>query len=308
MRILIELPTWLGDAVMTTPAIENILLTYPNAKLTLIGSRIAIEALASNPQVIKTILLNKNFLSLYKESKKIGYFDYFISFRTSFRSKFFKFFVSSAKKYQYDKYSYKNQHQVQKYNSFICESLQFSRPPLELTLYIEKQNKSISNPIIGINPGASYGSAKRWGPQKFAEVACKLSSMYDIYIFGSPNEQDAAIEIENYLLENGVSNYKNLSGKTTISELMSYISELDLFITGDSGPMHIAASFNIPTVAIFGPTKHNETSQWMNVKSTVIKKTLSCQPCMKRTCPLGHHNCMRLIQPDEVLNAVNQVN
>ena len=62
MKILIELPTWLGDAVMTTPAVENILLKYPNAKLTLIGSRIAIEALEGNPQVIKTILLNKNFL------------------------------------------------------------------------------------------------------------------------------------------------------------------------------------------------------------------------------------------------------
>ena len=308
MKILIELPTWLGDAVMVTPAVENILLEYPSAKLTLIGSKVAIEALGGNPQVIKTIVLNKNFLSLYKESKKIGYFDYFISFRSSFRSNFFKFFVSSAKKYQYDKYSYKNQHQVQKYNSFICESFKFSKPPLELNLYIEKQNTSTSNPIIGLNPGASYGSAKRWGPQKFAEVAYNLSSNYDIYIFGGPNEQDAAIQIENYLLENGVKNYKNLSGKTTISDLISYISKLDLFITGDSGPMHIAASFNIPTVSIFGPTKDNETSQWMNVKSTIVKKTLSCQPCMKRTCPLGHHNCMRLIQPDEVLNAVNQVN
>ena len=72
--------------------------------------------------------------------------------------------------------------------------------------------------------------------------------------------------------------------------------------------MHIAASFNIPTVAIFGPTKHNETSQWMNVKSTVIKKTLSCQPCMKRTCPLKHHNCMKEIKALEVLSAVKRLN
>ena len=84
----------------------------------------------------------------------------------------------------------------------------FHMVALELTLYIEKQNTSTLNPIIGINPGASYGSAKRWGTQKFAEVAYRLSSKYDIYIFGGPNEQDAAIEIENYLLENGVKNYK----------------------------------------------------------------------------------------------------
>ena len=96
--------------------------------------------------------------------------------------------------------------------------------------------------------------------------------------------------------------------KSILSLDINNSSQLDLFITGDSGPMHIAASFNIPTVSIFGPTKDSETSQWMNVKNTIIKKTLSCQPCMKRTCPLGHNNCMELIQPVDVLNAVNYIN
>ena len=80
---------------------------------------------------------------------------------------------------------------------------------------------------------------------------------------------------------------KNLSGKTTISDLMSYISLLDLFITGDSGPMHIAASFNIPTVSIFGPTKDNETCQWMNVKSTIIKKNTILSAMYETHMPLG---------------------
>ena len=83
---------------------------------------------------------------------------------------------------------------------------------------------------------------------------------------------------------------------------------MDLFLTGDSGPMHIAASFSIPTVSIFGPTKDDESSQWMNPKSKIIKKNLECQPCMKRKCPLGHHKCMKLIKPNEVLNAIKLVN
>jgi heptosyltransferase-2 len=98
-------------------------------------------------------------------------------------------------------------------------------------------------------------------------------------------------------------NFTNLTGKTSIKDLMSYISSLDVFITGDSGPMHIAAAFQIPTVSIFGPTKVNETSQWMNNKSSILKKDLDCQPCMKRVCPLGHHKCMKKISSKDVINS-----
>jgi heptosyltransferase-2 len=71
--------------------------------------------------------------------------------------------------------------------------------------------------------------------------------------------------------------------------------------------MHVAAAFQVPTVAIFGPTKDDETSQWMNDKSVIVKKNLDCQPCMKRTCPLKHHNCMKLITSAKVIDAVNRL-
>ena len=72
--------------------------------------------------------------------------------------------------------------------------------------------------------------------------------------------------------------------------------------------MHIAAACQIPTVAIFGPTNHEETSQWKNYKSSIVKKNLDCQPCMKRECPLKHNNCMRKIQVSDVLEAVKNLN
>ena len=124
-----------------------------------------------------------------------------------------------------------------------------------------------------------------WYPDEFAEVAAKLSKKYNIIIFGGSGEKDIAIDIEKLLIKKGISNYQNLAGNTTISELVEHISNLDLFITGDSGPMHIAAAFQVPTVAIFGPTRTEETSQWMNKKSLIVKKNLDCQPCMKRVCP-----------------------
>ena len=251
----------------------------------------------------------KSGLQHHQATKKIGKYDIFVSFRGSFRSKILKFFINSTFKYQFDKSNYENKHQVEKYNSFICESLKFIEIPQSLILYNQNQNSSREGkPVLGINPGAAYGSAKKWNSENFAQVAIILSKKYDIEIFGGPNEIDVASNIERLLIDHGVDNYKNLSGKTSISELINYISKLDLFLTGDSGPMHIAASFNIPTVSIFGPTRDDETSQWMNPKSIIIKKNLECQPCMKRNCPLGHHNCMKLIKPNEVLNAIKLVN
>jgi len=306
MKILIEIPTWLGDCVMATPAIENIVNFYNEVEITFIGSFVSIEALKNHPKAIKTFVLDKKYTSLYKISRDLGNFDAFFSFRSSLRTKFLKFLISAKKKYQFDKNKYQNRHQVEKYNDFVNDSLSIDSTAKKLQIYgynIAKSKKK----ILGINPGASYGSAKRWYPQEFAKVASELSAEYDIVIFGGPSEIDIAGDIEQALIDSSVKNYKNLAGNTTITELINKIASLDLFITGDSGPMHIAAAFQIPTVAIFGPTKDKETSQWMNKKSIIVKKNLDCQPCMKRICPLQHHNCMNLIKATDVLDAVENI-
>jgi heptosyltransferase-2 len=308
MRIFIELPTWLGDTVMATPAIENLANFFNDSEITLIGSFVAIEALKNHPKVTKTYVLEKNYLNLYNTIKSFGEFDVFFSFRSSFRSKFMKFFISSTRKYQFDKNKFINTHQVEKYNNFVNDSLDINISPSKLILHAEKKIKDGKNKLLGINPGASYGSAKRWYPKEFADVASDLSTQYDIIIFGGPKEKDFAKDIESYLIEKGVDNYQNIAGQTSIKDLISHIASLDLFITGDSGPLHLAAAFQVPTVAIFGPTKDQETSQWRNNNSILIKKNLECQPCMKRTCPLKHHKCMKLIKASEVLGAAKRFN
>ena len=310
MKILIELPTWLGDCVMATPAIENIVNFDNDVEITFIGSFVAIEAMKNHQKVFKTVVLDKKYGVLYKITRELGEFDAFFSFRSSLRTKFLKFLISAKNKYQFDKNKYQHRHQVEKYNDFINDSLKSNFPAGKLVLHADNLKLSINNsslPILGINPGASYGSAKRWHPEKFARVASELSGQYDIVIFGGEDEVDIVMDIEKLLLEKSVKNYQNLAGKTTIPELINHISHLDLFITGDSGPMHVAAAFEVPTVAIFGPTKDDETSQWMNEKSLIVKKNLDCQPCMKRTCPLGHHNCMNLIKAVDVLDSVKSL-
>jgi heptosyltransferase II len=306
MKILIELPTWLGDCVMATPAIENIVNFNNDVQITFIGSFVSVEALKNHPKVVKTVVLDKKYRVLYKTARNLGEFDYFFSFRSSLRTKFLKFLISAKNKYQFDKNKYQHRHQVEKYNDFINDSLDINFPPGKLLLSTANSQPSTQK-TVGINPGASYGSAKRWYPEEFAKVASELSDQYDIVIFGGPGEVDIALDIEKSLLKKGVKNYQNLAGKTTIPELINHIYNLDLFITGDSGPMHVAAAFEVPTVAIFGPTKDDETSQWMNEKSLIVRKNLDCQPCMKRTCPLGHHDCMNLIKAVDVLDSVKSL-
>ena len=312
MKILIELPSWLGDTVMATPAIENLIGFYDSSEFTLVGSANSIEILKNHPQISNTFVLKKKYSSTISISRELSDFDKFFSFRNTFRSYIFRLLVRSKQKSVFKKSAYKKIHQVEKYTNFINNSLKTKLTIGPLKIYQSNLSKNKykdpqKKPQLGINPGASYGSAKRWYPEEFSKVIIELSDRYDITILGGVKEKEIAFDIQRLIEKKGVTNYKNLAGKLSIAELISYISRFDLFITGDSGPMHIAAAFKIPTVSIFGPTKDIETSQWKNKNSIILKKNLPCRPCMKRECPLGHHNCMRLIKAKDVLTEIHSL-
>ncbi len=303
-KIFIEIPTWLGDAIMTTPAVENIIKTYPKAQITLLGSFVSTQAFQGfkniNHIIIDETKKNGNrYLNLIKLAKSIGKVDIALSFRRSLSSKFMMFFIQAKKKYQYKRLTKEEIHQVLRYNDFVNYSFKTNLPAGDLKLYYAPH--IYAKPTLGINPGATYGSAKRWYPKEFANVAIALTKQYDIVIFGGPGEVDIANDIEKELKEKGITNYTNLAGKTTIPKLIEYIAGLDVFLTNDSGPMHIAAAYKINTVAIFGPTRFKETNAWNNPNEHIISKNLECAPCMKRVCPLQHHNCMKLITAKDVL-------
>ena len=307
-KIFIEIPSWLGDAIMATPAIQNIIKTYPDAKITLLGSFVSTQAFENYENIEKVMVDNtkkdgnryKNLISL---AKSIGKVDLAISFRRSFSSKFMMFFVKAKKKFNYKRLTKKEIHLAIRYNDFINKVLKLNNEVGDLKLYFKPFK--FDKPTFGINPGATYGSAKRWYPQEFAKLAISLSSKYDIVIFGGPSEIDIAKDIEDELVKNGVLNYQNLAGKTSIKELIEKIAGLNLFVTNDSGPMHVAAAYKVKTVSIFGPTKFTETNQWKNDKNgLIVTKKLDCAPCMKRECPLKHHNCMKNITASDVMSAI----
>ena len=309
-KVFIELPTWLGDAVMATPAIENLLKVYPDAQLTVFGSFVATELFKHHPKIERIIVdtskqSSNRLFHLYKTVRALGKFDLALSFRSSFASKWLLFCLSAHKKAAYRRTSDNNIHQVIRYSDFVNRTLGQNLEPVNLTLFTQPLSLSTHRkPLLGLNPGSTYGSAKRWYPNEFAQVAIALSQTFEIIILGGPKETDIAHDIEQLLIEQGVVNVINRAGTMNIEQLMEQIAQLNILLTNDSGPMHVAAAFKIKTVAIFGPTNHIETHQWHNPNEFILPKPTECPPAMHRECPRKHHRCIKEIHAQDVLLAL----
>ena len=312
MRILIELPSWLGDGVMASAAIENLYANFDNAKIVFFGSFASANLYENHPNCEKIVIDESRkskfrLLNLIKTAKNLGKFDIAVSFRSHFASRVFLKFTSARRKFIF-KNNGEKIHQVQKYLNFVNSALNLQNLTQDQKLYFEKKSfLNSQKKLLGLNPGATYGSAKRWYPAYFAEVATALKDRFDIVIFGGVGEKGICDEIEQILRQNGVV-CVNLCGKTSIKELCENIANLDLFITNDSGPMHIAAAFKIPSVAVFGPTRFDETSPYGNKNAKIVHLNLPCMPCMKRICPLKTHECMKNLTPKMVLDEINLLN
>lgn len=202
----------------------------------------------------------------------------------------------------------------------------------------KEATKKTNQKIIGLNPAAAYGSAKRWLPRYFAEVASYFALRGEVVvIFGTKGDYELGEQIctqaqnlaqnlvqnitqdfakksnatKNTREESVQKNILNLCGKTDIQGLMRAISKLSVFITNDSGPMHIACALGVPTIALFGPTKSSETNGFRAKDFTLLQKPVPCAPCKKRECPLpkgeGHHKCMVDLLPSLVIDEANKV-
>ncbi len=298
MKVMVELPTWLGDTVMATEALEHI--CQKAEEVVLVGSPVATQAVQNFPKVSEVFVDTKKYrpLSTLALAKKIGRADLAISFRSHIFSKLLVRLVGK-RGFWYDKRLFSG-HQVQMYHQFVESVFGQTLPFGQIKLYYPPT--TYTKPTIGINPGATYGDAKRWYPEYFAQVIEELGPSYDYIIFGGPGEEAIAKAIE----EKVSFGVNNLSGKTTIPQLISHIAGLHAFLTNDSGPMHVAAAYDVPTIALFGPTDATKTSPFSQ-KAQIVRIDIECAPCMKRTCPLKHHNCMKELTPQLVVQKLKEI-
>jgi len=164
---------------------------------------------------------------------------------------------------------------------------------------LHQMNLSGNQLLIGLNPGAYYGSAKRWLTQRYAALADRLiqETGAEILVFGSKGEEAIAEEIKGQMSHRP----RILAGATDLPTLMALISKCRVFVTNDSGPMHLAAAIGVPQVAIFGSTDETATGPFSG-KARVIHKHVECSPCLLRECPIDLR-CFNRIEVDEVFDA-----
>jgi heptosyltransferase-2 len=157
-------------------------------------------------------------------------------------------------------------------------------------------------PVIGVSPGAAYGGAKRWLPGRFAEAAARVAQQRGarIAIFGSKQEQEICATVQTALDLSGAAS-TNWAGRTTLSEFIDMAAACEVYLTNDSGPMHIASALGVPTVAIFGATDDVATGP-TGPFARVIREPVSCSPCLLRECPIDHR-CMTGVAATRVAEA-----
>ncbi|MFQ5682099.1 MAG: lipopolysaccharide heptosyltransferase II [Candidatus Binatia bacterium] len=160
---------------------------------------------------------------------------------------------------------------------------------------------------VGLNPGAVWAT-KRWTAVGYSELMIELKQRYgyQIVLFGGPEDLGIIAEIQRLAGHVGIS----LAGKIDLCDLAAAIERCDLFITNDSGPMHVAVACGVPVLAVFCATTPSLGFYPYSSKAVVVEKALACRPCSShggRRCPLGTEDCMRLIKPKDLLNGVEQL-
>ena len=157
------------------------------------------------------------------------------------------------------------------------------------------------NKVLGLCPGAEYGEAKRWPAEHYAEVAnAALKNGWEVWLFGS----DKDVPVTNAINDLSGHQCLNLGGKTKLGEAIDLMSLCDTVISNDSGLMHVAAALGKKLIAIYGSSDPHHTPP-MSSKAVIEYLSLECSPCFERACPLGHLNCLKQIEPRNVIADIN---
>jgi heptosyltransferase-2 len=163
-------------------------------------------------------------------------------------------------------------------------------------------NKPSLQKILALCPGAEYGEAKRWPINHYAEVARqKLAEGWKVWLFGSEKDKVTAEQINTQVSGACV----DFTGRTSLAEAVDLMSLVDTVVSNDSGLMHVAAALDKNIIALYGSSDPGFTPP-LNNKAKVISLKLTCSPCFKRVCPLGHTDCLTGITPDAVLKLIQE--
>jgi heptosyltransferase-2 len=333
-KILVRGTNWLGDAVMTIPALLRLRTSFPDAHITLLAPPRAAEVFSGFAQVDEIFVYRRKeegaraFLAALRHLRR-EQFEVAILFQNAFEAALLAFLGHAKIRIGYDTQGrgalltdklrrgdeHRNRHQTNDYLDLVAQAERICRGR-ELTSeriitpllaanaqQLQAAAKFLPPPqpskLIALNVGATNSRAKCWPEDRFAALADRLVTELNarIVLIGAGSERDNAARVIAQMQQPQAA--RNLAGETSIAELIGLLAKCDLLVTNDTGPAHVGAALSIPTLTIFGPTNEFETAP-LGLRSALIRADgIECARCMHRECPIDHR-CMTRITVDAV--------
>ncbi len=332
MKILVRATNWIGDAVMCIPALWAIRRRWPEAEITVLARPAVAELYAGQDFANRVMSLSgnlKNPIVAERESRRLRSerFDCAVLFQNAFSAAWLMWRAKIPQRIGYARDAR---------GLLLTRAIAVPKagdiPPHESYYYLELLRRAgwldelpkveqISLKVdagmtaqaeariceagargrtrIALAPGASYGSAKCWLPERFAAVADALVDEFsaDVILFGTSSEIEICRQIAERMRHRPVS----LAGQTKMSELPALFSRCQLFLGNDSGAMHVAAAVGLRVVAVFGSTDPEGTAP-MTTQKILVRHPVACSPCFLRECPIDHR-CMTRVSAEDVRRA-----
>jgi heptosyltransferase-2 len=323
-RVCVRATNWLGDAVMSLPAIRAIRQVFPHAHIAIAARPWVADLYARETSIDRVIPYTgsrRAFAARLREER----FDGAILLQNAFDAALLAWLARIPERIGYNRDARGllltraipvpepgeiPRHERFYYLELLRRAGMIERfPPADAIRLegIEAAREAgarhlaelgIALPVIGISPGAAYGNAKRWLPDRFAEVAREFAPFSaGVLVFGSASERPLCEEVAGALNRSRVE-ARNLAGQTTLREFIDLAAACRLFLTNDSGAMHVASALAVPTVAVFGATDDATTGP-TGPLARVVREHAECSPCLLRDCPIDHR-CMTRVTAGKV--------
>jgi heptosyltransferase-2 len=333
-RVVVRATNWLGDGVMSMPALRQLRDALPHAHLA-VAAPPAVSDLYRQPGIDEVIPWTSgrgrtDVIGRWRCAERIRAlrFDAAILLQNAFEAALVMWMAGVPLRIGYDvkgrgwllthsvpvpAATAGPTHQSLYYLALLQRAgITATMPePVRPTLApfaVDPGNSALPNegPWIGVAPGAANGAAKRWPPERFAESSAMAAQALGarVVLLGSPADREIGARVANALRAMGTEAI-DLSGRTTVGSLMAVVASCEAVLTNDSGAMHMADALGIPTVAVFGPTSEDATGPtgpW----SAVVRHSVDCSPCLLHECPVDHR-CMREVASARVAEALIRV-
>jgi lipopolysaccharide heptosyltransferase II len=327
--VLVVAPNWIGDAVMSTPALANLRRGLPKATIDLLVTRRVAPLFDDHPHIDRLVIRDERQPWRTRLAQVIALrrceYQMVLLLPNSFRAALDAWLLRSPIRLGYatdgrrwllthavPAVEGQPPHQIDAYLRLVAAlglPIVERVPTLAPTKRAEMQAEHLwaaqdwgrTDRVIGICPGAAFGPAKRWWPERFAALADRLiaSGRFRVVFFGSPDEVPLVELIRSQMTREAVS----LAGQDTLGSFMALAARCAVVIANDSGSMHMANAVGTRVVALFGPTDPRRTAP-SAAPAAVLHRDLACSPCFCITCPYSDHPCMRSIEVDDVYRAV----